>query len=90
MANRNYTPKYRMYVSKADGCIKIETNSKLAIANKEEIPVEDAVVFNDTFFVSDNRKALKEKAKVLLQEWAKEHIEALAKIMETESKLKIK
>lgn len=79
---------YKLYFSKRDFVLKIEPIGGLMV--KENQVTDEAIKFNDFFYVCNNRKILREKAKEIKERWIKETEENLSKFKNMEIKNKYK
>lgn len=73
-------PKYKLYFNKQASTIKIEKQSKAAIAISDIFDTSKALRFNDCCYLSDSRNALVDKALEIRDSWMAEHEASIEKL----------
>lgn len=73
-------PKYKLYFDKQASTIKIEKQSKVAIAISDIFDTSKALRYNDFYYLSDSRNALVDKALEIRDSWMAEHEASIEKL----------
>lgn len=70
-------PKYLLYYSKVENKITIKKQTDNGIKVDEVQDLNNAIYFNDYYFVSDNRNALIDKAEEIRDMWIQDYEDRL-------------